>query len=180
MAVGSITTRTVKLNVERHNTKTAPGDTVIAREYVYPESGDPQTIYFVTVEGTQTACEGTSQHNPARNTESSRDDICVLSRESGGEETQGGVPDEGARGEGDIEAPCQWEDSSDNNDDDYLNSLLESCDASESHSDSSSDYSPSWQDYSRVGPCAAHWMMGGMESDDSEGSGGGSSGVALS
>ena len=168
MSVGGFAMRTVV-----HNTKTAPGVKVIAREYVYPESGEPQTVYFVRVEGAPSAVKGTSQQDTARATESSRDDVCVLSSERGDRNNHVRVPEGGVEGGGgDIEAPRQWEDSSDDNDD-YHNSLFAASGGSGSSDDSSS--SGNWEEFGRVGRCGVDWMTGGLESDDLGGSEGGSS-----
>ena len=182
MAVGSFTTRTVLRNVESHNTKTAPGNNVIAREYVYAESGESQMVYFVRV-------EGTSQQDPARAMGSSSDDMCMLCSERGCVDKQGGVPGGGAMGEegvvsegGDVEALRQWDESS--GDDDtycYRNSLFVACGGSRSHDDgSSSDDLSSSQEFNRVGQCDADWMTDGTKSDGLESSGGGSSHPTLS
>ena len=141
-AVGDFTKRTVMRSVERSPFKTPSGDNVIAREYVYPENGDQQMVYFVRVEGAHSASvsalEATRQQDIVPATELSRDDECVQSSERRGGGKQGEVSEGGGdswrlqwtggeRGEAEamdgreeggavsrgIEAECPWEDSSD-------------------------------------------------------------------
>ena len=176
-------------NVERHTFKTPSGDNVIAREYVYPENGDPQMVYFVRVEGAHSTfvstVEATRQQDIVQATELSRDDVCEQSCERSGGGKQGEVSEAegdswqdqwtgGERGgaeaidgreEGGAVGSPQEDSSNDvygsYDDNDYRNTLFGVSDSSGSDGDSNSEELPDSEESSHVDRSSAHSLTGG-------------------
>ena len=159
----------VMRKMERHTAKTASGDNVMAREYVYPENGDPQMVYFVRVEG----CVG--KQGEVSEGEGDSWQHQWTGGERGGAEAIDGREEGGTVGWG-FEALCPREDSSDDDydsydDNDYRNTLFTVSDSSGSDGDSNSDELPDSEESSLVSRSDAHSLTDGniyaLESDDS-------------